>query len=217
MVCHTSLSVISMLPSLLGLHCWPMDCAALILGPHLVNYLLYQRMIGLNKLKVKIEIEIECFPMPERSTGDMFTSFTTSKFTIGKSLNWKQVSVSGKLRPTPNKPGGGRSDRADTGLLRSYSDGKNAPFELAESRTGSVLDMSPLSCRACFERAPCWCRAAVGPGGGGGTSILKVTGTCRWTGYDFAVINISTGYLVALLRSSILAQGILWPSCGHQY
>ena len=44
--------------------------------------------------------------------------------------------------------------------------------------------------------------------GGGGTSILKVTGTCRWTGYDFAVINISTGYLVALLRSSILAQGI---------
>ena len=54
-------------------------------------------------------------------------------------------------------------------------------------------------------------------GGGGGTSILKVTGTCHWTGYDFAVINISTGYLVALLRSSILAQGILWPSCGHQY
>ena len=47
--------------------------------------------------------------------------------------------------------------------------------------------------------------------GGGGTSILKVTGTCRWTGYDFAVINISTGYLVALLQSSILAQGI---SCG---
>ena len=30
---------------------------------------------------------------------------------------------------------------------------------------------------------------------GGGTSILKVTGTCRWTGYDFAVINIGTGYL----------------------
>ena len=54
-------------------------------------------------------------------------------------------------------------------------------------------------------------------GGGGGTSILKVTGTCRWTGYDFAVINISTGYLVALFRSSILAQGILWPSCAHQY
>ena len=52
--------------------------------------------------------------------------------------------------------------------------------------------------------------------GGGGTSILKVTGTCRWTEYDFAVINISTGYLVALLRLSIVAQGILWPSCGHQ-
>ena len=43
---------------------------------------------------------------------------------------------------------------------------------------------------------------------GGGTSILKVTGTCRWTGYDFAVINIGTWYLAALLRSSILAQGI---------
>ena len=34
-------------------------------------------------------------------------------------------------------------------------------------------------------------------GGGGGTSVLKVTGTCRCTGYNFAVINISTGYLVA--------------------
>ena len=44
--------------------------------------------------------------------------------------------------------------------------------------------------------------------GVGGTSILKVTGTCRWTGYEFAVINISTGYLVPLFRSSILAQGI---------
>ena len=33
------------------------------------------------------------------------------------------------------------------------------------------------------------------PGGGGGTSILKVMGTCRWTGYDFAVINIGTVYL----------------------
>ena len=54
-------------------------------------------------------------------------------------------------------------------------------------------------------------------GGGGGTSILKVTGTCRWTGYDFAVISIGTGYLVALLRLSILAHGILWPSCAHQY
>ena len=53
-----------------------------------------------------------------------------------------------------------------------------------------------------------WEGCTPGGGGGGGTSILKVTGTCRWTGYDFAVINISTGYLVALLRSSILAQGI---------
>ena len=33
------------------------------------------------------------------------------------------------------------------------------------------------------------------PRGGGGTSILTVIGTCRWTGYDFAVITIDTGYL----------------------
>ena len=32
-------------------------------------------------------------------------------------------------------------------------------------------------------------------GGGGGTSTLTVTGTCRWTGYDFAIITIDTGYL----------------------
>ena len=34
------------------------------------------------------------------------------------------------------------------------------------------------------------------PGGGGGTVILTVTGTCRWTGYAiFTVIHIGTGYL----------------------
>ena len=33
-------------------------------------------------------------------------------------------------------------------------------------------------------------------GGGGGTSILTDGGpTCRWTGYDFAIITIDTGYL----------------------
>ena len=32
-------------------------------------------------------------------------------------------------------------------------------------------------------------------GGGGGTSILTVTGTCRWTWYDFPVIAVDTGYL----------------------
>ena len=31
--------------------------------------------------------------------------------------------------------------------------------------------------------------------GGGGTSILKVSGTCRWQGYDFAIIAIKTGCL----------------------
>ena len=40
-----------------------------------------------------------------------------------------------------------------------------------------------------------WSYPLRGGGGGGGTSILTVTGTCRWTGYDFAVINIGTGYL----------------------
>ena len=33
------------------------------------------------------------------------------------------------------------------------------------------------------------------PGGGGVLPLLKVVGTCRWTGYDFPVINIGTGYL----------------------
>ena len=32
-------------------------------------------------------------------------------------------------------------------------------------------------------------------GGGGALPLLKVVGTCRWTGYDFSVINIGTGYL----------------------
>ena len=34
------------------------------------------------------------------------------------------------------------------------------------------------------------------PGGGGGVlPLLKVVGTCRWTGYEFPVITIGTGYL----------------------
>ena len=42
----------------------------------------------------------------------------------------------------------------------------------------------------------CWSLyAGLWPGGGGGTSILKVSGTCRWTGYDFAIIAIKTGCL----------------------
>ena len=32
-------------------------------------------------------------------------------------------------------------------------------------------------------------------GGGGVLSILTVVGTCCWTGYDFPVITIDTGYL----------------------
>ena len=32
-------------------------------------------------------------------------------------------------------------------------------------------------------------------GGGGGALPLTVVGTCRWTGYDFLVITIDTGYL----------------------
>ena len=37
---------------------------------------------------------------------------------------------------------------------------------------------------------------APGPGGGGGAlPLLTVVGTRRWTGYDFPVITIDTGYL----------------------
>ena len=36
------------------------------------------------------------------------------------------------------------------------------------------------------------CKASIP---GGGTSILKVSGTCRWQGYDFAIIAIKTGCL----------------------
>ena len=35
----------------------------------------------------------------------------------------------------------------------------------------------------------------LNPGGGGALPLLTVVGTCRWTGYDFPVINIDTGYL----------------------
>ena len=63
----------------------------------------------------------------------------------------------------------------------------------------------------------------VCPGGGGGAPpLLKVIGTCRWTGYDFAdheywhrvsnrpnvVITIDTGYQIGLMWSSPLTQGI---------
>ena len=34
-----------------------------------------------------------------------------------------------------------------------------------------------------------------GGGGGGALPLSKVVGTCRWTGYDFPVSNIGTGYL----------------------
>ena len=60
------------------------------------------------------------------------------------------------------------------------------------------------------------------PGGGGAPPLLKVIGTCRWTGYDFAghqywhrvsnrpnvVITIGTGYQIGLMWSSPLTQGI---------
>ena len=59
-------------------------------------------------------------------------------------------------------------------------------------------------------------------GGGGAPPLLKVIGTCRWTGYDFAghqywhrvsngpnvVITIDTGYQIGLMWSSPLTQGI---------
>ena len=40
-------------------------------------------------------------------------------------------------------------------------------------------------------------------GGGGGISILTVSGTCRWTGYDFPVITIDT----RISKSALLATG----------
>ena len=44
-----------------------------------------------------------------------------------------------------------------------------------------------------LEKIP-W--SSTPPGGGGGVlPLLKVVGTCGWTGYDFPVINIGTGYL----------------------
>ena len=70
-----------------------------------------------------------------------------------------------------------------------------------------------------------------GPGGGGGGAppLLKVIGTCRWTGYDFAghqyrhrvsnrpnvVITIGTGYQIGLMWSSPLAQGIKIDLLGY--
>ena len=61
-----------------------------------------------------------------------------------------------------------------------------------------------------------------GGGGEGAPPLLKVIGTCRWTGYDFAghqywhrvsnrpnvVITIDTGYQIGLMWSSPLTQGI---------
>ena len=41
----------------------------------------------------------------------------------------------------------------------------------------------------------CTARVWLMPGGGGALPLLTVVGTCRWTGYDFPVITIDTGYL----------------------
>ena len=55
--------------------------------------------------------------------------------------------------------------------------------------------------------------ARVPPGGGGGALLLKVSGTCRWTGYDFAIIAIKTGCLIQpnhwhrVSKSAYLATG----------
>ena len=111
-------------------------------------------------------------------------------------------------------------DVSDRDPLRDWD--RDLNYVRSHALQGNILFLlrSPRWLTHAYDRCMASCSAhspPPPPGGGGGTSVLKVTGTCRWTGYDFAVINISTGYLVALLRSSILAQGILWPSCGHQY
>ena len=55
------------------------------------------------------------------------------------------------------------------------------------------------------------------PGGGGGHFIIDVTGTCRWTGYDFPVITIDTGYLnrpICYWRATPFITGLLpSPQC----
>ena len=50
--------------------------------------------------------------MPDKSTGDLFTSSATSKIVNGKSLNKEQISVPCERRPIPKNRGGARSDRA---------------------------------------------------------------------------------------------------------
>ena len=63
---------------------------------------------------------------------------------------------------------------------------RNEPKHLgAQSLRGSVAT----------ERGRVWEGVSPSHAGGGGTSILKVSGTCRWTGYDFAIIAIKTGCL----------------------
>ena len=69
---------------------------------------------------------------------------------------------------------------------------------------------------------PPYHKAGYATRGGGAPPLLKVIGTCRWTGYDFAghqywhrvsnrpnvVITIDTGYQIGLMWSSPLTQGI---------
>ena len=51
--------------------------------------------------------------------------------------------------------------------------------------------MQKKTCKEFVRRAFGLC-----PGGGGGAlPLLTVVETCRWTGYDFPVITIDTGYL----------------------
>ena len=62
----------------------------------------------------------------------------------------------------------------------------------------AIMSISFTECVPChLHFASCSTHAPPpSPGrGGGGTSILTMSGTCRWTGYDFPVITIDTGYL----------------------
>ena len=71
-------------------------------------------------------------------------------------------------------------------MLRTGNLGLKMGVSLAaHTQYGSTVFPPPRVC------GPYFSLFGTGPGGGG----VTVAGTCRWTGYDFPVITIDTGYL----------------------
>ena len=83
--------------------------------------------------------------------------------------------------------GNARSVKFGAFLLRVYT-----RVHTPHSGQYCALDRACISHPIHFDIAPSY---SPSRGGGGGTSILKVSGTCRWQGYDFAIIAIKTGCL----------------------